>query len=243
MRRLFPLLIVALLCGQGSSQTTLTVGEIIAKHIQARGGLNKLAGIKTIRATYSTKEDGKLVRIQEFRKRPDKLRRNLFTGGNTIIFAYDQQTAWQSFSNHGKGPSPAPAGLARELKEEADIDGPLVNNKEKGIAIELVGKEKFNAKDVYNLKITLKEGQVRNLYLDARSFLEIKETGSFEEAGKKVDFVNIFKDYRPVQGMLFPFLIEAKSGDEENQNTYLKKIELNVPIMDSVFTMPATPSR
>ena len=137
---------------------------------------------------------------------------------------------------------PAPADLARELKEEADIDGPLVNYKEKSITIELVGKEKLKAKDVYNLKLTLKEGQVRNLYLDARTFLEVKETGSFEEAGKKIDFVNVFKDYRPVQGILFPFLVEAKSGDEENQSTYLKKIELNVPIQDSTFTMPATSS-
>jgi outer membrane lipoprotein-sorting protein len=235
--------IVALLCGQAFSQTTLTVDEIVAKNIQARGGMNKLAGIKTIRATYSTQEDGKPVRIQEFRKRPDKLRRNILTGESKIVFAYDGQAAWQSFSSHGKGPSPAPAGLARELREEADIDGSLVNYKEKGITIELVGKEKFNAKDVYNLKITLKEGQVRNLYLDARSFLETKEAGSYEEAGKKIDFVNIFKDYRPVQGVLFPFLVEAKTGDEESQNTYLKKIELNVPVPDSIFTMPATPPR
>src|SRR5689334_3186993 len=148
MRRFFPLLIVALLCSQAESQT-LTVDEIVAKNIQARGGMSKLAGIKTIRATYSTEEDGKPVRIQEFRKRSDKLRRNLFTGGKTIVFAYDAQTAWQSFPNHG-GPSQAPADLTRELREEADIDGPLVNYKEKGITIELVGKEKFNTKDVYN---------------------------------------------------------------------------------------------
>jgi hypothetical protein len=89
----------------------------------------------------------------------------------------------------------------------------------------------------------LKEGQVRDLYLDARTYLEVKETGSFEEAGKKIDFVNIFKNYRPVQGILFPFLVESKAGDEENQSTYLKKIEINVPIQDSMFTMPAAPSR
>jgi hypothetical protein len=235
--------ILVLLCGQSFSQNALSADEVVAKNIQARGGMNKLSGIKTIRATYATEEDGKPVRIEELRKRPEKLRRNLFTGGNKIVFAYDQQTAWQSFSSHGKGPSPAPADLARELKEEADIDGPLVNYKEKGIAIALAGKEKLNAKDVYHLKLTLKEGQVRELYLDARTFLEVKETGSFEEAGKKIDFVNIFKNYRPVQGILFPFLVESKAGDEENQSTYLKKIEINVPIQDSAFTMPAAPSR
>ena len=56
------------------------------------------------------------------------------------------------------------------------MDGPLVNYKDKGSSLELVGKEKLNGRDVYNLTITLKEGQVRNIYLDARTFLEVKET-------------------------------------------------------------------
>jgi outer membrane lipoprotein-sorting protein len=208
MRELFLLLLVALLGGQASAQNTPTVDEIIAKNIQARGGMNKLAGIKTIRATYSTEEDGKPVRLVELHKRPNKLRRNLSLGGNTVVF-----------------------------------DGPLVNYKEKGSTVELLGKEKLNGKDVYNLKLTLKEGQVRNIYLDARSFLEVKETGFYQQAGKRVDFATVFKDYRPVQGIMFPFVTDQKAGDEENQSTYLKKVELNVPIADSVFSMSATPPK
>ena len=243
MRRLFPLLLAALLCGQAFSQNTLTADEIIAKNIQARGGLNKLTGIKTTRAIYTSEEDGKPVRLVELHKRPDKLRRNISFGKTSVIFAYDGQTAWQFFSSQGKSPSLAPADLAQELKEEADIDGSLVNYKEKGIAIELIGKEKLNGKDVYNLKLTLKEGQLRNVYIDARTFFEVKETGSYQQAGKKVDFVILSKDYRPIQGIMFPFVIDQKSGDEESQITRLQKVELNVPIADSVFSMAAVPSQ
>src|SRR5437588_656938 len=243
MRRLFPLFLAALLCGQAFSQNTLTADEIIAKNIQARGGLNKLTGIKTMRATYATEEDGKPVRLVELHKRPDKLRRNISFGKTSVIIGYDGQTAWQFFSSRAKAPSPAPADLAQELKEEADFDGSLVNYKEKGVAIELIGKEKLNGKDVYNLKLTLKEGQLRNVYIDARNFLEVKETGSFQNGGKKVDFVILSKDYRPIQGIMFPFVIDQKSGDEENQITRLQKVELNVPIVDSVFAMSAAPSK
>lgn len=232
MRRLSCFLL--LVCLPAFAQSTPTVGEIVAKNIRARGGMNKLEAIKTIRATYASEEDGKPVRLVELRKRPDKLRRNIVFEGNKIVFAWDGNSAWQ-LDSRGKGPTPAPPDLARELKEEADIDGPLVSYKEKGSTIELVGKEKLNGADVYNLKITLKEGQVRNLYLDGRSFLEVRETGFWEQAGKRVDYVTVYKNYRPVQGVLFPFLIEQKSGDEENQSTYLRKIELNVPIADSVF--------
>src|SRR6267378_881464 len=198
MRRLFPLLLAVLLCGQAPAQKTPAVDEIIARNIQARGGMNKLAGIKTMRATYTSEEDGKPVRLVELQKRPNKLLRNISFGGNTIIFAYDGDTAWQFSSSGGKGPSPAPADFARELKEEADIDGSLVSYREKGSTIELVGKESLKGTAVYNLRITLKEGQGRNIYLTARSFLEVRETGFFVRAGQKVNFVTVFRDYRPV---------------------------------------------
>lgn len=240
MRRLLPLFL-ALLYLPVSAQNTPTVDEIIAKNIQARGGTNKLAAIKTIRATYASEEDGKPVKLVELQKRPNKLRRNISTGGNTIVFAYDGTTAWQFFSSQKKGASSAPPDLALELKEEADMDGPLANYKEKGVALELLGKEKLNGSDVYNLKMTLKEGQVRNIYLDARTFLEVKETGSFQEHGKKIGFITLFKDYRPVQGVLFPYIVEQTTGDEEAQVTRLQKLEVDVPIADSVFTMPSAP--
>ena len=239
MRRLSALLFAVLVYLPASAQNTPTVEEIVAKNIQARGGMSKLAAIKTIRATYSSEEDGKPVQLVELHKRPNKLRRNIVFAGNTIVFAYDGNSAWQ-FDSRAKGPTPTPPDLARELKEEANIDSPLVNYKEKGNTIELVGKEKLNGTDVYNLKITLKEGQVRNLYLNGRSFLEVRETGFWEQAGKRVDYVTVYKNYRPVQGVLFPFLIEQKNGDEENQSTYLRKIELNVPIADSVFDISNT---
>lgn len=241
MRRLFPLLLGLFIC-RALAQNALSVDDIVARNIKARGGMTKLAGIKTLRATYSSEEDGKPVRLVELQKRPNKLRRNISFQGNVIVFAYDGQSAWQS-SSQGKGPSAVPADLALELKEEADIDGAMVNYKEKGSTLELVGKEKLNGKDVYNLKIKLKDGQVRNIYLDARSFLEVKETGFFEKGGKRVDFVTFYKSYRPVQGILFPFVVEQKEGEEESQNTYLKKIEINLPAADSLFTMPAKPSK
>lgn len=236
MRRSLPLLL-ALFLVRAFAQTPLTADELIARNIQARGGMAKLTAIKTFRATYATEEDGKPVQLIELQKRPNKLRRNISIEKSNVIFAYDGQKAWQS--SHGKPPAAAPADLALELKEEADIDGPLVNYKEKGTTLELVGKENLDGKDVYNLKLTLKEGQVRNVYLDAHSFLEAKETGSYSEGGKRIDFVTLYKDYRPAQGVLFPFLIEQKAGDEENQITHLRKMEINVPIADSVFSMPS----
>src|SRR5215467_12271226 len=111
MRRLFPLLLAALLYLPASAQNTPTVDEIVAKNIQARGGMDKLAAIKTIQATYASEEDGKPVRLVELQKRPGKLRRNISYAGNTIVYAYDGNSAWQ-FDSRAKSPTPAPADFA-----------------------------------------------------------------------------------------------------------------------------------
>ena len=63
----------------------------------------------------------------------------------------------------------------KDIEENADIDGPLVDYKSKGNKVELLGKDKLEGTDAYKLKATLKNGDVMTIYLDADSFLEIKE--------------------------------------------------------------------
>src|SRR3989449_6224931 len=87
------------------------------------------------------------------------------------------------------------------IQEEADIDGPLVDYKQKGNKVELVGKEKMEGTDTYHLKATLKNGDVRNLYLDAGSFLLIKATGKLTRQGTEMEVESTLGDYRDVQGV------------------------------------------
>ena len=49
--------------------------------------------------------------------------------------------------------------------------------KAKGHTVELVGKEKVEGTDAYKLKVTLKNGDVRYIYLDAETYLEIRDRG------------------------------------------------------------------
>ncbi|HXG91475.1 MAG TPA: hypothetical protein VNN73_03785 [Blastocatellia bacterium] len=44
----------------------------------------------------------------------------------------------------------------KDMQEQADIDGALVDYKEKGHTVELIGKEELESSPVYKLKPTLK---------------------------------------------------------------------------------------
>lgn len=129
------------------------------------------------------------------------------------------------------------------LQEKADIDGPLVDYKQKGNKVELVGKEKAEGRDAYNLKITLKNGEVQNFYLDAVTFLLIKSSGMATVRGIAVKFEKIFSDYKNVQGVMFPFSVELRTetvpgGAQGSETTTFRRVEINVPVDDLIFSMP-----
>ena len=82
----------------------------------------------------------------------------------------DASTRWRAETD----PEALPQTRCKDMEEQADMDGPLVDYKAKGHTVELLGKEKVEGSDAYKLKVTLKNGDVRTIYLDADRFLEVK---------------------------------------------------------------------
>ena len=123
--------------------------------------------------------------------------------------------------------------------EQADIDGPLVDYKDKGHALELVGRDKAGEAEAWRLKLTLKNGTVRDVYLDAGSFLEVLTVSKRTIRGVAVEAESRLEDYREVEGIMFPHLIRSGArGRPERQSLTVETIEINPVLEDSRFRMP-----
>ncbi|MGA8299295.1 MAG: hypothetical protein WB817_07410 [Terriglobales bacterium] len=218
-----------------------TVDEVIAKNIQARGGMDKLKSVKSIKTTATLAMGPGMeapgVMIQ---KRPDMARLEFTIQGLTAVQAYDGSKAWQVMPFMGKKDAELmSADDAKEMQETADLDGPLVDYKAKGNTVELLGKEKIEGTDAYKLKVSLKNGDVQTEYIDADSFLEIKEDTTRTVRGTEHEFESSIGDYKEVDGIIFPFAVESGAkGSDQKQKITISKIELNVPVDDSIFKMP-----
>ena len=222
-----------------------TVDEIIAKNVKARGGIDKIKSVQTIRSTATmTMGPGMEAPGSMTVKRPDMARLEFTVQGLTAIQAYDGKNAWQIMPFMGKkDPELMSADDKKDMEENADIDGPLVDYKSKGNKIELLGKEKVEGTDAYKLKITLKNGDVITDYLDADSFLEIKQEMKRTVRGSEQEIEASLGDYKEVNGVMFPFAMEnGIKGSQEKQKITVSKIELNVPVDDAIFKMPAAPA-
>jgi hypothetical protein len=224
--------------------TAQTVDEIIAKHYAARGGVEKIKAVKTIRVTLRISGGGAEIPAIFENKRPESVRIEFTVQGLTGIQAYDGSAGWQVMPFQGKKDAePMSGDDLKNIQEQADFDGPLMDYKAKGNTVELLGKEKVEGSDCYKLKVVLKNGNVHTLFIDSESFLEVKDIGKITQNGTEVEVEGTLGDYKEVDGIIFPFLLEqAPKGSTQKQRLIFEKIDLNPAIDDARFKMPAAPA-
>jgi hypothetical protein len=220
------------------------VDEIIAKNIEARGGLSKLKALSTIKVSGKmTLGPGLEAPVTMELKRPNRMRTEFVFQGMTGVQAYDGANGWEISPFEGKKDAqPLSPEDLKEAQEQADMDGPLVDYKTKGHTVELVGKDKVEGSDAYKLKVTLKNGDIQYIYLDADSYLGIKEESKRMVRGTEVEQEAVLGDYKEVGGVLFPFSLQfGMKGRPEKRNLTIDKIDVNPTVDDGRFKMPAAP--
>jgi CubicO group peptidase (beta-lactamase class C family) len=210
--------------------------ELIEKNINARGGYEKLKAVKSLKITAKLVRPGGEEPVILTIKRPNFVHVELpsFIGG------YDGKIAWWSNRAQLSEPQTLTAEDALDFTIYADFGNLFVDYKQKGQKIELIGIEDLDGQKAHKLKITSENGIIRYIYLDAASFLKVKE--SYKSKNKKEFGLEvIFKDFRAVDGVMFPFYHDI-TGKNLSNNWMLKqiieRIEMNVDIDDSIFKMP-----
>jgi outer membrane lipoprotein-sorting protein len=239
-RRLWLGLAVAEIASMAAASAQ-TADELIAKNIEARGGLEKIQAIQSMRLTGTLSVgDAAMPSLLEV-KRPNKTRWEFTVNGQTAVQAYDGTTAWAAVPFAGRAePERMSAEDSKDMELQADMDGPLVNYRAKGHRVELMGLEKIADHDAWRLKVTLRNGDVRDVFLDLKTHLQIVTVAHRIVQGKPAEIESKVGDYREVGDILLPYSFETTArGIPQKQSVRFDKIELNVPIEDSRFRMPA----
>lgn len=239
LARFFPLLLVApALFAQAPS-----LDQVLAKYYEAKGGLARLKAVQSMRMTAKMANGPMAFPIVIEAKRPASVRVDVDVQGNQIVQAYDGKVGWSINPFQQSAKKDAEPMTPDELKEfevQADMDGPLVDWKAKGHTVELLGKEAVEGSDALKLKLTLKNGDVRTIYLDADSYLEVKMVSKRKVRGTEIEAETSLGDYKDVDGLVIAHAMEnGAKGMPQKQKIVIEKVELNVPIADARFAMPA----
>jgi len=185
-------------------------------------------------------------------KRPRKMRVELVFKGQTAIQVFDGANGWKlrPFLNR-RVVEPYTEEEMKRASMQADLDGPLVDYAAKGTKIELDGVEKVEDRDNYKLKLTMNNGQSIHVWIDAQSFLESKIEGQ----PRRLDGVDrpvevYYRDYRPVNGLQIPYVLETKvlpaaqklpglrQTPVPTEKIIIEKVAVNPKLDESLFSKP-----
>ena len=214
-----------------------TVDEIADKHTAAMGGLDKIKAVNTIVSERSLAVNGMEIPTKTILVVGKSVRSESTVMGNSMVQVYDGTNGWmiRPTMMGGTGePEDMPADQAKQQASQLDPFGALVNYKEKGHTVELVGKEKLDKKDVYHLKVTEKGGQVIDEYVDAETFLISKIKA--EANGQPMEIS--FSDYKETDGIKFAGTMDMTNPQMGALTFITNKISINPPVDDAVFKKP-----
>ena len=189
-----------------------TVDEVIAKNIEARGGKDKIAAVQTVRAA------GKMTMGPGWRcpfvmewKAPNQIRQEFTIQGKSGVRAYDGTTAWMYMPIMGKAePEKMAAEDAADMAQEADLIGrPAGRLPAEGAPGAPGRQEGRRGHRRLRVEVTLKNGDVVHEFIDAETYLTIKEEAKHKQGDQEVEVVTSIGNYQQVDGLTLPFSISS----------------------------------
>ena len=235
----------------------LTAAQIVEKNVAARGGLTAWKAVQTMSwkgtmgaggtnyTSINAKGQLKMGEREEVRlpfrmelKRPLKSRLELDFNGTTAVQIFDGAKGWKLRPFLGR--TNWDAYSADELKQaaaEPGIDGLLIDYAAKGTRVDLAGTDKVEGHAAYKLKVTRKDGQVRQVWIDGQSFLDIKVDGDPRRFdGKMRKVVVLMRDFKSEQGLMIPRVQEtAVEGVAKTEKIQIDGVTVNPKLDDSRF--------
>lgn len=243
----------------------LSAETIVERNVAARGGIGAWKAVQTL--SWSGKLDAggnnqrvfkapgmpaplpvkdpnaqvQLPFVMEM-KRNHQSRFEIVFDGKTATQVYNGTQGWKlrPFLNRND----AEPYTAEELKlaaDAADLDGLLIDYAAKGTKIDVDGIDKVEGKPAYKLKLTLKNGHVVHDWVDVQSFLEVKIEGAPRRLdGKPHAVASLLRDYRKVDGLQIPFVIETTvQGVQRTEKIQIDKVVVNPKLDDARFAKPS----
>lgn len=251
MRRTVKALLVVTLAASGLwaadnriPASYLTVAQIVERNASARGGADAWRAVTSI-TVKGRMDAGKQVSLPFVLTlaRPRKSRLEIEFKGETAVQVYDGANGWKLRPFLGRNEvEPFTSAELQLASRQAELDGPIIGYAAKGTRIDLDGIDKVDGRDAYKLKLTLKNGDVQHVWIDAKTFLEAKTDELRRIDGKMHTMETYYREYKSVQGLMMPSLyettVEGVKGFKGLDKITVESFVVNSRLNESAFAKP-----
>jgi hypothetical protein len=212
--------------------------DILSAYYKAIG-IEKMKDWQTVTGTGKLIGQGMENLVKFYIKRPEKIRVEVEVQGNKMIQVFDGKQGWSIISWSGSSdPQDMTADDIKGMKDQADFEGALYNWKEKGHKAELIGKEDFEGSAVYKIKLTKADGDIETWFIDAENYVPLKMAATVKIQGNEIESECYFSNYSEFNGVLMAKTNINKYKSQTVSTMQLDKMEVNLPVSDSLFVKP-----
>ncbi|MCP3717805.1 outer membrane lipoprotein-sorting protein [Paraburkholderia sp. CNPSo 3281] len=229
---------------QTAGAAHMSAAQIVERNVAARGGLQAWHAVNAMTMSGQLEAGGTKNTRLPFTmtlKRPRKSRIEVRFNDQTAFQVYDGAQGWKVRPFLGRNEvEPYTPAEAKAAASWAELDGALMDYAAKGTRIDVLGMEMVEGHRAYVLKLTMKDGTSRRVWIDAASFLELKIDGDPRKLDGKMHNVAIFyRDYRKEGGLVMPHTLETVVvGARGTHKLIIDKVALNPQADDTLFAKP-----
>lgn len=205
----------------------ITAAEVIERYLNAIGGPEAIETIQDVTTTATAAIQGMELKMVTRQKAPNKLLVETMMGNNVV--------SKQVFDG-AKGKVTSPMGeqeLEGEMLEQMKEGSAIIaetNFLKEGYSIELQGVETIDNRECYKIIVTRPSGNESTAYYAVADGLKYREVSSTPQG----NMVTNIKDYKEVEGFMFPQAISQSVGPQNFEVT-IDSIEINSEMEDAVF--------
>lgn len=215
--------------------------EIINKHIEATGGLDKWKALKSLYMEgVAVMQNGQEINSKVYKVQDQLYRRDVDFGMGTMTMLVNDKEGWLATPRSQGKFEAMPADMLSSQQLELDVAGPLIDHTAKGHTVALEGKETIDGKETYKIKMKLKSGKEITYYIDSTTFYLIRqssmEVGGMgrNRTGAPVEVVANYSNFQKTpEGYVFPFTVTMSGGAGAAMN--FEKIEVNKAIDNKLY--------
>ena len=234
----FTIMLAFVISGFTSTAQENKRDEILSRHFEAMGQ-EKLENIKTVRMHGKTQTQGREFEFTMYLKEPDKLRNEVPMQGQKMIQVFDGENGWMLAPWISPEPQDLSGMQLEQFKKSANIRGHLYEWKENGHELEYLGKDEMEGTPVYKLRLTKKDGDVIDYYLDESTYIPLKQITKTTFNNQEVETETYFSNYEMIDGIAMPMSMRNTAAQFSSEIT-IDSIQFNAEVPDKLFEKPTS---
>lgn len=209
-----------------------TLDDVISKHVEAIGGTDAWRKITSIRQEGAMQVQGADVTVTRTVLHGKGSRQDISLAGMNGFSILTPSAGWNFMPFQGQTqPEPMTDEDVKEGQQDLDAQDELIDYKEKGTTVELIGKDDVDGTECYKLLVTFKSGKSESLFIDPKSYHIIRQIAKQKANGQEMEVTTNFSNYQKLpEGIFVPMSISLPFGELN-----VKKVEVNKPVNEEIF--------